>query len=385
MEKNSDGSKSILHLHAVIIFNENYGLSFNILASHISYFYPRPTYRFNLEEVRNIDKSLVYVSKADKSLLTNVSISKMSPWFQLVDYCRTHASIKYVDPIIFNSKYSVNYIQQFHTEIQGELIAWEGFTPSTIELFCTKCPWVQELIDAYNTNIACSDKKPKHIYLHGDANCGKTSIIEKIIGENLERRTLIVNNYSTPFFLQNYTQGTHHYLLFDEFQYEHCLEGNINILKKVLERNSKFAICKKFQKEDYVSVNGPVFFISNYPLPEHADAAFKTRIKIIHATCPYYACDMHPLPPEMEETKNEFQQEKRNNDEKARKLYHDTYTFIQYTEHSPNLSVDDNELIKKHFPLAAEQNNSSAYGRRLIIPANLNLQQVGVEEDEEEF
>lgn len=349
LEKNSEGSTSIYHLHAVLEFKNNYGLSFNKLSELIGHFYPRPKYRFNLEEVRDIEKSWVYVSKSDKDLLTNVSCSKLSPWYQLVEYCRTQPRINYTDPIIFNSKHPVNYLQQFHTEIRGQLSTWKGYERMEIEEFCTTCPWVKELIDTYNANIESSDKKPRHIYLYGDANAGKTSIVESIIGDNLNNRTLIVNEYTTHFFLQNYTQSAHHYFLLDEFQYEHCLKANINILKNFLERNSQFAISKKFQKSEVVSVHGPVFFISNYPLPESADEAFKVRLKVIHATCPYYACEIHTLSPAMQEKKKEIKKKRDDDGKKTRQMYLDTHTSTENIENLPDLSKDDEEFIKNFF------------------------------------
>lgn len=357
------------------MFKEQFGVSFNTLASHIGYFFPRPKYRFNIEQVKNVDKSLLYVSKCDKDLLTNFSTSKMSKWYQFVEYCRKTDRINFTGPIIFNSKCNLNYIQQFHNEIQASLSLWKGYKIQAIETFCTTCPWVKELIDAYNCNIKCCDKKPKHIYLYGDANCGKTSIIEQIIGEtNLEKRTLIVNNYSTPFFFQNYIHGSHHYIMLDEFQYEYFLDANINVLKKALERNSRFAISKKFQKEEYVTVNGPVFFLSNYPLPKYADQAFKSRLTIIHATCPYYACNTHILPNELLTKKAELQKEKLNKDKVARERYFTTHRNEKYTEHCPELNLNDRDFIKNNFPIANNNIEKPSISRQLLIPHNLNIE-----------
>lgn len=381
MEENSEGSKSTQHLHALIIFKAGNGKSFDNLNELIGFFYPRPTYRYNIENVKSLDKSLKYISKSDKSLITNFSTSKFSQWYQLVQYCKSNEILNYTNPLIFGIKNTLTYVQQFHAEVRGNLVPWKGFESCNITDLITSCPWVDDVVNTYNINIKCFDKKPKHVYLYGKANCGKSTVVESIIGEdNLKHHTLFINSYSSPFFFQNFIQGVHHYIVLEEFQYEHCLPGNINFLKKALERNSCLSVPKKCQKEDIVKLFCPIFIISNFSLPGYADAAFKTRLNIIHATCPYYECPTHVLPAQLQEIKLLSNMEKQKKIAEEYNHYVQRHTNNDYTESSPEFDILENEIRNKIFPPIELENNNN--NNHLLVPRE-NLIFDCINEDDE--
>lgn len=370
LESNSTKSTSEFHLHCVLIFNAEADITFNNLNGYIDYFYPRPKYRYNLQELKNLKASLDYISKEDTNLITNFGVCFLSGYYQLINYCRNNEILKMSDSIVYKTKLPYTVIQRIHSEVRAQLIPWKGFKLAKTQEFHTSCPWVLELLDAYNSNITSIDKKPKHIYLHGMTNCGKTTIVQQIIGqENLRGHTLILNNYESNFFMQNFIEGEHHYIICDEFKYGNCSESNINTLKKILERNSYVSIQKKFTSDSITKIFGPVIFISNYALPPHADNAFRSRLKIINATCPYFNCNNHPISSTVRIAK-ELEQQKANEDaEKEKTKYITKYGTKRYDTEPEPLTLDDHIFISQFFP-RLKQNDSQALDttKTLLLP-----------------
>lgn len=128
--------------------------------------------------------------------------------------------------------------------------------------------------------------------MYGPTNVGKTTFVEKLIGE-------INQNYIFypgvgKFCMQDFRPMFHKIILFEEFHYEFYPKG---MLKRLLE-GRKAAYPVKCSSDSVFSFSGPIIFVSNENNVD--DDAIKARLKFVEADVPFWTMASAAVPKEEE-------------------------------------------------------------------------------------
>lgn len=262
------------HLHVFLKTTDNWLLSdlvnyFNCLFDH--------QWGLDVQKVRSERNCLKYCSKEDIDLLTNVSVSKLSLFYQSHVWSNRVVSYSFSDPFAFEHRNNYKYFQNFLQEKQKAKVSpFRTFK----EYDLLHCTWADQCSTWWNHKIKGWFHKQSNLYLYGEKNCGKSTFINRLIGkENLK---FVYYPDVGKFAFGDLDVNFHKIIVFEEFDIKfHC----VSMLKRLCE-GLPFRAPQKFTSGQVIHWKFPVIFVSNYCDIE--DDAFRCRLDIVHCNEAYY-------------------------------------------------------------------------------------------------
>lgn len=142
---------------------------------------------------------------------------------------------------------------------------------------CAVVFWWNDWVDILDRGVVI--KKRKQLYLYGDTNVGKSTVIEKCIGQNYMKFCFYPG--VGKFCMQGFNQYVHKAIIFEEFNVEYY---PLNMLKRLLEGRD-YAYPVKCYPDQVFKFVGPVIFVSNNGIEGCKDNAFLSRLQIVYTDC----------------------------------------------------------------------------------------------------
>lgn len=138
-------------------------------------------------------------------------------------------------------------------------------------------PWCLSVEKWYIDFVSCKYyHKKKHLYLYGDSNVGKSTLVRYFLRDLGNRVYYAADAY--PF--GGYNSSIHRCVVFDEFYYKNY---DMQLLNRFLE-GSEFYCNQKYIPERLDRNESPCIIISNYPPPQLD--YFINRLLVINADLP---------------------------------------------------------------------------------------------------
>lgn len=265
LESGSVGASSLYHLHAFFKFKNKVKLV------EISEFVRAVTdiNIVDVQSVRNIKKTLSYITKEDRNPLYNVPVSSLSFQYQCIYYLSQMYPFDLSHFFVRKHHNCYKYLQTLHSSIhQNFCKSYSYLYP--IVLFDTY--WFLKLFEWYRNFVSTEYYyKKRHVYIWGRSNVGKSLAVKTLLCTLGNR--VYYSGYTLPLFD---IHVEHKAIVFEEFDFKLF---NIEFLKK-LTAGDAVHIQRKYQDDRVYFCKVPIFFVSNYPPPE--DTAFCNRLVVIH-------------------------------------------------------------------------------------------------------
>lgn len=275
---------SARHLHSYIEFEGKVYLE-NLRVFLVSLF---PDSKLDLQPCRSKKTVLKYVSKEDTDLLTNVSIDKLHFNYRIYNWAKNNPVFSYLHPFVVEHRFNHTFLKNYHSDFYSiEKRPFPGYKP----FLYTYPNWAGAVISWFNNFIKLDGYKNRQMFIYGDNNMGKTSLVkDHIIGSKFEN--FIFRPGVGKFAYQDFRQNYHKFVIFDEFE---LIDHDVPLLKQFLE-GREMVIPVKCGHDRKISLkNIPIFLMSNSPPP--TDPAILIRLTVIYADKTYYT-DQKELYPE---------------------------------------------------------------------------------------
>lgn len=255
-----------------------------------------PDSSINVQKCNSEKNALVYVTKEDAdALYENVSVSKLSFFFQLHEWARRTSVFSYSDPFVCKHRHVYHFIEKSYSDIRRKMqVSFHGFKP---RVFCHQVPWAIAVVQWWNKRIITSGLRRQQLYLYGDTGFGKSTLVEQLIGR--ENMKYVFYPDVGKFAFQDFDVNFHKLILFEEFNIDVHIDS---FLKRLLEGRT-FAAPVKGCSSKLLSFHGPVIFVSNFEKVQ--DMALRSRLLFVQADAPYYEAPSGPLPKEEERDSGE--------------------------------------------------------------------------------
>ncbi|XP_044744240.1 uncharacterized protein LOC123306337 [Coccinella septempunctata] len=239
----------------------------------------------DIQSVKNKSKVIKYITKLDTKPYSNMSTSTFSFQYQIYMWAYNNYKNPYnpLDPFVVKNQRSANFLQSYLAAFSRKMesAVEPSLQPSTLTY---NCPWTIEVTNWFNEKLRTFRHKDPQLYLWGDSNVGKSYFVEKIlVGSEKSRRIYYPERSKWAF--STLDVSFHELILFEEADFSNISHGN---LKRLLEGSSFSAEVKYGNQKDF-AWEKPIIFVSNYP-PQHysVDQALLNRLKVVHATEPYF-------------------------------------------------------------------------------------------------
>lgn len=280
-KENSDTSEKVsYHIHCWLNFLED--INCVEIRELLEIYFPDCNY--DIQPCRSSRNTLKYISKEDKHLLTNVSTSKLSFNYQLFIWAEKTETFSFTDPFVVNNHQKYLFLQKYHAEFRSKIPVEFELKPFEV----TYSGWAMDVILWFNEAINNTKHKFPMLYLYGDTNVGKTSLIELLIGDKNMKYVFYPD--IGKFAFQDLYPNFHKIILFEEFDCKYHCTGN---LKRLLERKP-FKASVKCSVGRIIDFKGLIIFVSNFDSFE--DEALRSRVKYVHASSPFWLEEKVLLP-----------------------------------------------------------------------------------------
>lgn len=275
-ERNSTSQLVSIHLHAFLHTEEPHFV--NEIRKLVSAQFP--DCRIDCQACRSERNTLIYISKEDVHLYTNISESKFALNDRLWHWAARTQYFSLLDPFVVSNVCRYRFLQQYHSEHLMQNKTKATYKPVDM----THAGWALEVAQWRNRIITGSKKeKRRALYLHGPTNLGKSCLIERVIGRNM--MPFVYYPDVGKFCMQCFRSWFHKVILFEEFKYEyHC----VSMLKRLCE-NKNYSYPIKGLDALTMTFQGPIIFISNDPLETITDEAFLSRLNVVSVFNTYWA------------------------------------------------------------------------------------------------
>lgn len=276
LEKHKNAKVSLsYHLHAYLKFIE--GKFVGDLADELHAIFDGLT--VNVQCCRSERNVLKYITKEDKDALHNVSVDKLNFYYRLHFWARNTLTFRYDDPFVVEHKHIYHFLEKAFYDCKREC---------SLNLKCylgeVYGGWGGEVISWWN-NFLTSEKKFKkqQLYLWGLSNVGKSTLVEKVIGDKFMRYGFEVGDGRFAF--TGLREDYHRFMIFEEFDWNEW-KGYSRYLKRLLEGRRFSADMKGSVAREIMWVNKPIIIVSNGM--EIDDQAILNRLKIVQCYAPYW-------------------------------------------------------------------------------------------------
>ncbi|KAK9675184.1 RNA helicase [Popillia japonica] len=300
LQSKSLAEEHYYHLHAFLEFRE--GQNLYEIREFIRAIYD--TERIDVQNCRSKKSTIIYVSKEDVNLLTNIKENDLAFNFQIFKWATRASYYTVVDPFVVRNHNCYKFLEIYHTSfklIESE-IRHGGFRKFLKKTQCydnwTKlvCKWWNRFCrsDEGGDLFRQDDdpmKKRVALYLYGPTNVGKTCFISKLIGLHNERYVYYPSQ-DARFFMEGYRENFHKIIVFEEFNLK---TFDTSMLKRLCEGRT-YSYPVKHAPAKLITFRGPIIFISNFH--EILDPAFRSRLEIVYADVPFWTGRPAVLPRE---------------------------------------------------------------------------------------
>lgn len=242
--------------------------------------------KLDVQSVRRRADVLKYISKEDKFLYTNIKSSSLHFNYRAYQWAKGAPKFHFSDPFVMEHRFCYHFLQNLHREVRNSLIApFYGFDKVNVG----HLGWHLRVCEWWNGIIGSKGKKRKQLYLWGDSNVGKSTVVENLVGNRNASRIFYPG--VGKFGFQDFDSSVHEVIVFEEYESQYYCNS---MLKRLLE-GRVFSAPVKCGSDKLIEFNGPVIFVSNFGPPAD-DQAFCNRVLEIVGDAPYYLSQTAPVP-----------------------------------------------------------------------------------------
>lgn len=234
---------------------------------------------------------LVYITKHDKSPLTNMSTSKFSFVYRLHEWASKVDKFDITDDFVAEHRQSLSYIKHYFEAFKNKQnyrkkICFKLIECCSEQIWCVKfCLW----FNYYISNKNFLGNKLKQMYLWGPSNVGKSNLLIQSLFRRTKYRDLAFYPTSGDFAFNNLDSEKHQIMIFEEYTDG---EINMNILKRLLE-GLPCSFLRKHKDSITITWKHPIIFTSNYNIG--GDDAFKSRFIVLKASNSLFEKKRYPI------------------------------------------------------------------------------------------
>lgn len=246
--------------------------------------------KIDVQPCRSRRNCIKYCSKEDEGVYYNCKTSELHIYFRTIKWAATREEFRYKDPFVFEQRNQYRYIEKVYQDVRSCINAakFKGFEMCRMGFsgWAMQCAlaWNQMLRDA-----AQKKSKGQKLYLWGNTNVGKSTLIESFFGGSIDLPEVYCPGVG-KFFMGEFDPLVHKAIVFEEFEYKYY---PIALLKRLVEGRRGTYMVKCCPTKSF-AFHGPIIFVSNYE--EITDVAFRSRLTIVNATTPYWMEDKVEIP-----------------------------------------------------------------------------------------
>lgn len=268
------------HIHCYLKTEKEYYLDF-LRAKFVQRF--KDVRTLDLQPCKRSIDWLRYITKEDADPLTNMRSSQFNFYYHLVHFARRSSSsvIDVTDPFVVKNWQKLKLIERFVYEYrlkdQGIPVLRKYDKPFIA------FSWAWQVVNWYNRNYENKEVRKNQLYLWGDTNIGKSTLIEEII-----RGANVCQPFPSEFGFSGYLPGRTQVILFEEFEWSVWRPFNY-ILKRIVE-GRRVEVNVKGKPPMLIEHRGLVIFVSNEN--NVSDEALISRLIMVRADCHIKHCSL---------------------------------------------------------------------------------------------
>lgn len=248
----------------------------------------------DVQSCRSKKSTLKYITKEDRNPFFNCKLSETHINYQMYIWALHNPVFEFTHPFVQQHRNNYKFLQSFHSEMQFKKVSkFLGFKKVEIVNDC----WAMIVGEWWNKNIGFRALKQKQLYIYGQSNCGKTTLVEKLIGRN--NMKFVFYPGTGHFFMQGLQVDFHQIIVFEEFEISHYFSS---YLKRLLE-GRPFAYPVKGCADKIFAWRKPIIFISNFD--NINDEALRARLLFVNADEKYWQKEKVCLPKEEDSSSEE--------------------------------------------------------------------------------
>lgn len=259
LEKGMSSGHCCFHLHCLFEFENDYTY-IEIIDYYSKLFIDYPEITFHCEGVKNFKNYLVYISKEDTDIfIDGYSISDFSFRFQSYYYLKDMPFFDIGHHFVAKHRQYYKYLERLYKVLHFKWVSSYSYIGPWVDF---DLDWCNKVLDWYINYVSTSYYfKKKHLYLYGDTNMGKSTLINHLI-KYLGNRVYYVKEKH----LFGDLCSEHKLIFWDEVPMR---LDNVEMLKKAFG-GQNFSINQKYCVERDFIITIPCILVSNYPLNDVA-------------------------------------------------------------------------------------------------------------------
>lgn len=293
LERSSEQAEVSSHLHGFFEFKDKMFL--NDIRMYVSNVFD--DCRIDVQACRSRRNCLIYISKEDVNLLTNISRSKLNFNYQCYWWARESSFFDVTHPFVLKNRHCYKFLERVFAQVKMDV---SNKFVCLRPMFSCYMNWTMDVCVWWNTWYDRFKLKRPALYLYGPSNCGKSTFIERIIG--LDNMPYVFLPDVGKFFMQSFEVNYHRVILFEEFEYKFAVTS---LLKRLLEGRA-YAYPVKCGIAKLITFKGPIIFVSN--ANDVNDDALCNRLLFVSANTPYWEAPLAATP-KVEEVEKENMEE----------------------------------------------------------------------------
>lgn len=234
--------------------------------------------QFDNQSPRDYKKVCRYISKNEQKPYTNMSMKYMSFYCQSFYYLTKMTNFQFTHPFVVEHWNKYNFLMKMFNEIKSSMnpkFSW--VYPDIRYDVC----WAREVYDWWDNFVSTTYYYKKlHLYLYGDSNIGKSTLIRSLL-YGLGDRVYYGSTTDAKYFLDCYN-SFYKVIVLEEFDLS---QYNYEQFKSLLS-GEPVNINRKFFDQRVIQNVNPIIMISNYP-PRN-DPTFLNRVRVVNADWPLF-------------------------------------------------------------------------------------------------
>lgn len=233
---------------------------------------------FDVQACRSRKTVLIYITKFDPCPITNCNESSLSFNVRLYRWADRTNKLDYTDPFLVNNWSRIKFIEKYFQSFQAKRVKVHCLS----ECHLSYNGWAGRVVRWYNKAFRSTQVRKKQLYLFGDTNIGKSTLIEKV----LSKKQHVYMPYCSEFGFGGYDSRIHKVILFEEFEWSRWRQF-ASILKRIVE-GRPVTVNVKNRPGMTIIHRGLVIFVSNeFSI---GDEALLSRLDVVHADCHIVHC-----------------------------------------------------------------------------------------------
>lgn len=273
------------HVHAYV--KMKLGMRFSVVRDLLSLF--SEGYCLDVQSCKHYNKWIAYISKEDfECYFSGIDYDHLSFEYRAFHWGMNADRFDYTDPFLIKHRYNYKFLQGLYEDCQ---LRKQKFECKLKLSELTYDSWAKSVSVWWNSMLTTNGYKRKQLYLWGESNAGKTTLVENIIGK--ENMKFVFQPCSGKFSFNMFKPKFHKVILFEEFDFR-LWEYYKGLLKRLLEGRS-FVFDVKNGHQVTTEFSGPIIIISNDHIPD-SEVALLNRLEVIYADGPYWLSEKVDTP-----------------------------------------------------------------------------------------